>query len=96
MSLQPVLVDIQKITVSLPKALLLRLDERIPARRRSRFILEAIEERLAVAEQLAVLDETAGAWTDEKHPEMRTSEDIDRWLADLRGSWARSESPTNG
>lgn len=41
------------------------------------------ERRLALAEQLAALDETAGAWSDERHPEMLTEEDIDRWLADL-------------
>ena len=58
MAIESVYSDSQKITVSLPKALLARLDERIPSRGRSHFIIEAIEERLALAEQLAVLDET--------------------------------------
>jgi hypothetical protein len=47
--------------------MLARLDERVPARGRSRFILEAIEERLAIEEQLVALDEAAGAWSDENH-----------------------------
>jgi len=82
----------KKITVILPKPLLEKLDEYVPARGRSRFIAEAIEERLALVEQLAVLDETAGTWTDERHPEMRTDEDIDRWIENLRASWSDGKS----
>ncbi len=81
----------EKITVVLPTGLLERLRAHVPPRQRSRFILEAIEERLATQELLAALDETAGAWTDENHPEMRTPEDIDRWLANLRNSWNPQE-----
>ncbi len=83
--------DVEKITVTLPKALLARLREHVPARQRSRFILEAVEERLALEEQVTALEETAGAWSDENHPEMRTDEDIDRWLADLHGLWSKRE-----
>lgn len=81
----------EKITVVLPAGLVERLRAHVPARQRSRFILEAIEERLATQELLAAIDETAGAWADEDHPEMRTPEDIDRWLAQLRNSWHTSE-----
>jgi len=65
-------------------------------RGRSRFILEAIEGRLAIEEQLAALDETAGAWSDENHPNMKTDEDIDRWLTNLRASWGQVGSAVNG
>ena len=65
-------------------------------RSRSRFIFQAIEERLAIEEQLTVLDETAGAWTDENHPDMKTDEDIDRWLTTLRASWGQVENVANG
>ena len=75
--------DSQKITVTLPRALLARLREHVPARQRSRFILEAVEERLALEEQVAALEETAGAWSDENHPEMATCKDIGRWFADV-------------
>jgi hypothetical protein len=88
----PLQKDSQKITVMLPRALLTRLREHVPARQRSRFILEALEERLALEEQVVALEETAGAWSDHNHPEMRTDEDIDRWLADLRSSWGQRES----
>ncbi|MEJ5197789.1 MAG: hypothetical protein WHX53_02590 [Anaerolineae bacterium] len=72
------------------------MNEHIPARRRSRFIAEAIEEQLALAEQVDVLDEAAGAWSDANHPEMATEEDIDRWLAELRSSWRQPEAPDRG
>jgi Arc/MetJ-type ribon-helix-helix transcriptional regulator len=88
--------DLQKITVTLPGSLLARLDESVSPRGRSRFIAAAIEERLALAEQLAALDETAGAWSDANHPDMATDEDIDRWLEDLRRSWERPGAPANG
>lgn len=45
----------QKITLTLPKSLLARLDANVPTRRRGKFIVEAIEERLAIEEQLAAL-----------------------------------------
>ena len=77
----------QKITVTLPRDLIERLDNRVPSRQRSRFIANAIESQLAIEEQIAVVEETAGAWKEEKHPEMKTEEDIDAWLQNLRQSW---------
>jgi hypothetical protein len=53
--------------------------------------METLSECLELAEQYAALQETAGAWSDENHPEMLTDEDIDRWLAELRRSWVRQE-----
>lgn len=87
MALDPLYTRQQKITLTLPKALLARLDAAVPARRRSRFIAEAIEERLAIEEQLVALEESAGVWSDERHPELRTEADIDNWLRELRASW---------
>jgi metal-responsive CopG/Arc/MetJ family transcriptional regulator len=89
-------VDVQKITVTLPRALLHRLDEHVAPRSRGRFIAEAIEERLALEEQSAALEEAAGAWSHENHPDLETEAEIDGWLADLRGTWARSEASDRG
>lgn len=77
----------QKITLSLPQALAERLNAQVPARQRSLFIARILEDYLAVAEQAALLDETAGCWSDEHHPELATGEEIDAWLAALRGEW---------
>lgn len=79
--------DVQKITVVLPRALLARLEEHVVPRQRSQFIVQAIQDRLALEEQMAALDESAGAWTEANHSDLRTGEDIDRWLTGLRSSW---------
>ncbi|MBE2197638.1 MAG: DEAD/DEAH box helicase family protein [Anaerolinea sp.] len=43
--------------------------------------------QLALTEQQATLEETAGAWSDARHPEMMSDADIDAWLTDLRQYW---------
>jgi hypothetical protein len=84
--------DSEKITVTLPKSVLARLREHVPARQRSRFIVEAVDESLALEEQVAALEVTAGAWSDQDYPEMRTGGDIELWLAALRSSWGHRGS----
>lgn len=79
--------ELHKVTVTLPRSLLTHLDERVPRRQRSRFIAEAIQERLALVEQGAALEETAGVWSGDRHPDLQTEADIDRWLQDLRRGW---------
>ena len=39
--------------------------------------VNAIESQLWIEEQLSILEETAGIWTDERHPELKTEADID-------------------
>lgn len=92
MSTNPSPTQAQKITVTLSRELIKRLDGRVPSRQRSQFIADAIESRLAIEEQLVALEETAGAWSDDNHPDMKSGEDIDRWLRDLRQSWSLSGS----
>jgi len=82
-------MNAKKITISLPQDLARRFKERVPVRQRSDFIAKILEEHLALEEQLNVLDETAGCWRDENHPEMATTADIDNWLVNLRTSWQR-------
>ena len=96
MAIQTPDLDTQKITITLPKAVLTRLNELIPARKRSRFISEAVEERLALEEQSQALDEAAGAWSDENHPDMLDDAAIDRWLDTLRSSWSRAGGTDDG
>ena len=74
------------MTVTFPRALLQRLGEYVPPRQRSAFIVEAVEEKLALQEQLAAIEEAAGCWSDEDHPDLQSDEDIDRWLSELRQS----------
>ncbi len=88
--------ETQKITIVLPKIVLQRMDELIPSRQRSRFIAEALAERLALEEQVLALEESAGAWSEAGHPEMADDEAIDRWLVDLRTSWVLSPAADHG
>ena len=80
-------LDQQKVTVTLPKGLIKRLNQTVPSRKRSLFIKEAIEEHLDLIEQAAALEETAGAWSLENHPDMGDNEGIEAWLKESRRSW---------
>jgi hypothetical protein len=88
--------ETQKVTITLPKRVLQRMDALVPARQRSRFIAEVLSERLALEEQLLALDESAGAWSDEKYPDMQGDEGVERWLAELRSSWNLSVELDDG
>jgi metal-responsive CopG/Arc/MetJ family transcriptional regulator len=79
--------DIQKMTVTFPRAVLQRLRERVAPRQRSAFIAEAVAEKLALQEQLAAIEEAAGSWQDEDHPEIQTEQAIDHWLTESRRAW---------
>jgi predicted transcriptional regulator len=96
MAINKIRSEAQKVTITLPAAVLARLNELVPARQRSRFIAEALEERLALAEQARALDETAGAWLAENHPDMGNGAAIDRWLDALRQSWTSPGEPERG
>lgn len=84
MSTNPSAPQAQKITVTPPRELIECLNDRVPSRQRSHFIANAIESQLAIEEQMTAVAETAGIWTEEKHPGLKTEEDIDVWLRNLR------------
>ena len=96
MTIKTANAETQKVTITLPKLILQRMDELVPARQRSRFISEALAERLALTEQLLALEESAGAWSDERHPELQDGAAIDRWLAELRQSWTTPGATEHG
>lgn len=77
----------QKITVSMPKALLSELDAIVSARQRSSFINEAVSKQIAIAKQTQAIEESAGIWTDENHPDMQDEKAIDQWLEKTRQDW---------
>jgi len=87
MSTRVVSPEMRKVTVALPEDLLNCLDMAVPRRERSAFIARAIEEQLAIEGQIDAIEEAAGCWSDEAHPDIKTGEDIDRWLAELRRPW---------
>ena len=62
---------------------LARLDDAASKRGRSRFIEEAVKERLDREEMLKVLEETAG--TVEGPPEWKDLESVKSWVRRMRG-----------
>ncbi len=81
-------MDTEKVTVILPKPLLERLEEVVPESQRDRFFTEAILEHLAILEQSDALENSAGLWQDEHHPDIKSESEIDGWLRELRQGWA--------
>lgn len=79
----------RRINVIFPEQLLAELDALVPSGKRSEVIVEATADFLARMKVLSALQESAGAWEDEAHPELSTSEDVNRWLEQLRASWRR-------
>ncbi len=96
MAVKPAANRSQKITITLPPIIVKRLNDLVPARQRSHFIAEVLEDRLALAEQMLALEESAGVWTDEAHPELPDNDAIDQWLAALRQSWLPLPASTHG
>jgi hypothetical protein len=45
---------------------------------------------------LQAIQESAGIWEDENHPELATPEDIDRWLRRLRSHWRHGGTARSG
>ena len=92
MSMQTMVVPKQRINILFPRPLLEDLRRYVPARQRSRVVVEATQEKLQRLKLLAALDSLAKepAWKAEDHPDLKTGQDIDRWVENMRQSWERS------
>ena len=78
----------------LPEDLVRAVDALAGKRRRSRFIEDAIREKLKRETLLSVLKETAGTLSAEDHPHWDTPENVASWVRDLRReSDSRMERP---
>lgn len=78
-----------KTQIVLPDALMNELRKTIPNRRRSRFIAEAVEERLRAMKFRKALKESAGCWTDANHPDLKSQADVNRFLGRFRVRFKR-------
>ncbi len=76
----------ERLNVVMPASLVAELRRLIPPRERSRFIARATADRLLQLKQRRALEIAAGAWKDENHPELQTSEDVENWLREIRAS----------
>jgi hypothetical protein len=68
----------------LPDELVQRIDLMVGRRKRSRFVEEAVREKLRRETLLAALKETAGAFSTEESPQWATSESAAAWVRESR------------
>ena len=68
--------------VVVPEDLLKEIDKLLGKRKRSWFIAEAAKKEIRRLKFLKALKETAGAWKDEDHPELKRG--VDSWVRSLR------------
>lgn len=89
----------ERLNLYLTKPLADELRRVIPPRERTRFVEEVLARELRRRKLIAAIETSYGAWTDENHPDMKTGEDIDRWIEeqrrlgsrDLSEEWGRGE-----
>jgi metal-responsive CopG/Arc/MetJ family transcriptional regulator len=82
--------------VVLPDDLVKEVDALVGKRRRSAFIAEAAQDRLRRERLARVLEETAGAFKAEDHPEWATSKNVAAWVRKQRRQRSRRVAPPYG
>lgn len=70
--------------VILPEDLVKSVDAHAGKGKRSKFIEEAVREKLRIEVLLSALKETAGILSAEDHPEWETSEQVAAWVRESR------------
>ena len=76
-----------KAHLVLPHEILEEVDKIAGKKRRSLFIAEAAREKLERERFLKTLDETKGSWGDRNHPELRTVNDVEKYVREKRRSY---------
>ena len=70
--------------IILPEGLVEEIDNLVGKRKRSRFVKEAITEKLRRGALLNALKETTGILSAEEHPEWETPEKVVTWVKESR------------
>lgn len=73
--------------VVMPEDVIKEVDERFGQRRRSEFILEAVQGRLRQLRRVEAFDQVVGSSRDGGIPEWNTAESTEAWVRALRGDW---------
>jgi hypothetical protein len=79
--------DTIRTTVVLPAETAAKLRELIPARKRSEFVAEAVEQHLMRLVFQQGREFSFGAWSDENYPHLHTHADVQRYISKLRSQW---------
>lgn len=78
------MTQLAKTHILFPIPLLRDIDRLVGAGRRSRFVIEATEEKLKRIHFLKTLDATSGAWSTTRHPKLRSQSGVNRFLKMVR------------
>ncbi len=70
--------------VVLPEDLVNEIDDLVGKRKRSRFVEEAIREKLKKTAIADALRDTAGIVSEKNHPEWETSKQVAQWVRESR------------
>jgi len=68
--------------ITLPEEVRADLDRLVEKRNRSRFITEAVRKALLLARQKEALQQAAGSWKEEDHPELKAG--AAAWVSRMR------------
>ncbi len=87
----------ERMNLYITKSLMDDLRKAVPARDRTRFVEDILARELRRRKLLDALEKAYGAWKDEDHPDMKTFEDINRWVEsgrkratrDFSAEWGR-------
>lgn len=81
-----VVVKTRPWSCRLPVSLLEEMDRYLAGREKTRFVIDAIEEKLQRIRLQRAVAASAGAWSDSDHPELATPGDIVAWVESSRRS----------
>lgn len=73
-----------RTTIVLPSTTAAKLRDRVPPRKRSEFVADAIEHYLLQLQFETERRNSFGAWRDEDYPDLRTRGDLNRYIDGLR------------
>lgn len=76
-----------KVSISLPEDLWRQIREM--SDNVSGLIAEAMRDYVTRAKLHRALEETAGAWSDEAHGDLKTLEDIEEYVYEIRSGWRK-------
>jgi hypothetical protein len=76
-----------RVNVMFPNDLLQQLQKRVPARKRSEFIVRATRDYMERERQREAIRVAAGAWNDPSQATLDTDEGIEAYLNESRRGW---------
>lgn len=84
------------LPIRFPARLLEEIDRVVPRGERSKFLIDAAEEKLRRLQRQKAFERAAGAWRDEDYPEFASGEDVARWVRDMRAAESGSNKRQDG